>query len=137
MKLTYFLSILSIASAASFCPSRGAGEKEQLASWHQFVDKFYIKKDVPAAFEDHIDHNFIEHNPGALSGWNKTNIAGLAGLIASANFTIFNQAFYNNTGYMHIRQDVAGDPPTAIADIFRFNGTCIVEHVRIYLNWPI
>jgi predicted SnoaL-like aldol condensation-catalyzing enzyme len=137
MKLNVFLSVLSVASAASYCPSRGTDDKAQLASWRQFVDKFYFKKDVYAAFEDHIDHNFIEHNPGALSGWtNRTSIAGLAGLITSANFTVINEAFYNNTGYIHFRQDVAGDPPTAIVDVFRFNGTCIVEHVCILLNIP-
>lgn len=128
MKLNVFLSILSIASAASYCPSRAADPAEQLSILNQFIQKFYINKDVPTAFADHFDRNYIEHNPNALSGWNETNIAGLAGLIASSNFTIMHSALDNNAGYVHFRQDTSGSPPTAIVDVVRFNGSCIVEH---------
>lgn len=29
---------------------------------------------------------------------------------------------------MHFREDVAGAPPTAVVDILKFEGTCVVEH---------
>ncbi|TVY83533.1 hypothetical protein LSUE1_G002201 [Lachnellula suecica] len=137
MNFVLFLSLFSMASAASFCPSRAVDAKEQVDIWGLFVKKFYFDKEVQTAFADHIASDFIEHNPDALSGWNQTNIAGLAGLISESNFTVMHDAFSNNTGYMHIRQDTSGAQPLAIADIFRFNGSCIVEHWDIQQARPV
>ena len=128
LNLAFLASFLSIASAEIFCPSKPAETKEQTDIFYQFVRKFYINKDVKTAFADHFDHTYIEHNPNASSGWTDTSLDGLAGFIASANLTILHAGFYNNTGYVHFREDVAVAPPTAVVDILKFDGTCIVEH---------
>ncbi|KAL5322982.1 hypothetical protein ACEPPN_007508 [Leptodophora sp. 'Broadleaf-Isolate-01'] len=128
LNLGMIISLLSVASAESFCPSRPAETKEQTDIFYQFVRKFYVNKDVKTAFADHFDHTYIEHNPNAGSGWTESSITGLADFVASANFSILHAGFYNNTGYVHFREDVAGAPPTAVVDILKFEGTCVVEH---------
>ncbi len=128
LTLTTFLSLLSLSTAASFCPSRPSTTTEQTDIFYQFVRKFYLNKDVKTAFADHFDRNYTEHNPNASSGWTEDSIGGLASFIASANFTIIHAGFYNNTGYVHFREDADGSPPTAVVDVLKFDGTCVVEH---------
>lgn len=128
MKICSLLLVLPFASAASYCPSRAATPQEQTAIFREFIHKFYINRDVPSAFGDHFDRGIIEHNPNALSGWNETSIGGLAGFIATTNFTILNSGFSDNRGYVHFREERADALPTAVVDVLRFNGSCIVEH---------
>jgi len=128
MKVSISLLLLPFASAASYCPSRAATTQEQVAIFREFIHKFYINRDVPTAFGDHFDRNVIEHNPGSQSGWNETSIAGLAGFVATTNFTILNSGFSDNRGYVHFREERDGALPTAVVDVLRFNGSCIVEH---------
>ncbi|CZT10629.1 uncharacterized protein RAG0_15047 [Rhynchosporium agropyri] len=139
MKLNFLtlVCITSIASAESFCPSRAATNQEQIDIFYQFVRKFYIQKNVPLAFSDHFSRTYIEHNPAASSGWNETSITGLAAFIAAAKLEIIHAGFYNNTGYVHFREDVEGAPPTAVVDILKFEGTCVVEHWDVAQAKPV
>jgi predicted SnoaL-like aldol condensation-catalyzing enzyme len=127
MKLNIFLPLLSLASAATFCPSRPAETAEQLTIFYQFVQKFIINKDVKSAFTEHVDENCIQHNPNLLSGRQKA-IDALTPFVAMSNFTILHAGFYNNTGYIHYRVDTSGAKPTVAADIVRMEGSCIMDH---------
>ena len=42
--------------------------------------------------------------------------------------TVLRQSFDNNIGFAHVRVDEPGEEPIALADIYRMEGTCIVEH---------
>ena len=42
--------------------------------------------------------------------------------------TVLRQSFDNNIGFIHVRVDEPGEEPIALADIYRMDGTCIVEH---------
>ena len=128
MKLTFWLSLLSVASAISYCPPRPATTAEQTTIFYELVTKFYLKKNIRAAFEDHFSPQWTEHSPLAPPGTLNDTITALSGLAAISNFTIIHAGFYNNTGYVHLRQDTQGSAPEAIADIFGYNGTCVVEH---------
>jgi predicted SnoaL-like aldol condensation-catalyzing enzyme len=128
MMLNIFLSLLTVASATSYCPSRPANNTEQISIFHQFVQKFYLDKNIKAAFDDHFSPQWIEHSPDAPPGTLDQTISALTSLAAISNFTIIHAGFYNNTGYVHLRQDTNGTAPVAIADIFGFNGSCVVEH---------
>jgi predicted SnoaL-like aldol condensation-catalyzing enzyme len=121
-------SLLAFASAASYCPSRAATDAEQLTILNEFVDKFYVKHNVTQALMDHIDVNYIEHDPNGLSG-RQNAINGLVNFIPLTNQTIMHKAMFNGVGWLHFREDAPGSPYTnAIVDVFRFNGTCIMEH---------
>src|SRR6187402_3045660 len=112
MKFTVLLSLFSLASAASYCPSQPATSAEQTTIFYEFVQKFYLKKDVKGAFADHFDHNYTEHNPNALSGWQDGSLEGLAGFISTTNISIIHAGFYNNTGYVHFKEERDATPPT-------------------------
>ena len=70
--------------------------------------------------------DLIEHDPFDAQG-RDANAAKLSGIIPYANFEVLRQNFDSNIGLIHVR--VNEDPePIALADIYRMNGTCIVEH---------
>ncbi|KAF8856679.1 hypothetical protein BDZ45DRAFT_745150 [Acephala macrosclerotiorum] len=131
MKLNIFLpifSVLSLGSAASYCPSTSVHEPAQKAIFFEFTTNFYLNKDAKGAFIDH-------HNPYALSG-RDIAITFFTALTPSINFTIMHAAFYNSTGWVHFRQDQTGVLPTAGVDILHMNGSCIVEHWDVLQERP-
>ncbi|CZR58279.1 uncharacterized protein PAC_08170 [Phialocephala subalpina] len=138
MKLNILLPlflVLSLGSAASYCPSTPVNETAQKAIFFEFVTKFYIKKDAKGAFTDHVDVNYTQHNPYALSGRDNA-ITFLTALMPSVNISIMHAAFYNSTGWVHFRQDQTGALPAAGVDVLHMNGSCIVEHWDVIQERP-
>lgn len=41
---------------------------------------------------------------------------------------VLRHSFDNNIGFIHVRVNEAGEEPIALADIYRMEGTCLVEH---------
>lgn len=128
MKTNLLCYFFTAAAATSYCPPRPANHTEQLVIFHEFVQKFYVDKNVKAAFTDHFNQTYIEHNANAPLGTLQDTITGLTGLFAISNFTIMHSTFSNSTGWVHFRQDTQGSEPEAIVDVLKFNGSCIVEH---------
>lgn len=50
--------------------------------------------------------------------------------------TVLRQSFDNNIGFIHVRVDEANEEPIALADIYRMDGTCIVEHWDVTQSRP-
>jgi hypothetical protein len=99
MKLNFFLPILSVTSATSYCPSRSANSTEQLSIFNQFVQKFYYMQYIKSAFKGHFySPSWVEHSPDASPGTLDQTIIALTGLTAISNFAIYHTGFYNNTG---------------------------------------
>lgn len=109
-----------------YCPGYEASERLQQDLFAQFTQTLYVEKNVSKAFETYVSSNIIEHDPDDTQDRDAT-IARLSQIIPFANFTILRSSFGNNTGLIHLRVDQ--DPePVALADIYRMDGTCIVEH---------
>ena len=41
---------------------------------------------------------------------------------------VLRHSFDNNIGFIHVRVNEADEEPIALADIYRMDGTCLVEH---------
>ena len=52
----------------------------------------------------------------------------LSAVIPYVPFIVLRQNFDNNIGFAHVRVNQEGEAPLALADIYRMEGTCIVEH---------
>ncbi|QKX59646.1 uncharacterized protein TRUGW13939_06783 [Talaromyces rugulosus] len=110
----------------SLCPSREANELCQRQIFSDFLQTLYVEKDPIKAFNTHVDVQLIEHDPFDEQG-RDANAAKLSNIIPSANFTVLRSNFNNDIGVIHVM--VKEDPePAALADIYRMDGTCIVEH---------
>ncbi|KAJ5716195.1 hypothetical protein N7493_008106 [Penicillium malachiteum] len=113
-------------SPESYCPGREVDEDEQGEIFMSFLATLYGEKNAGKAFETHVDLNIIEHDPNDTQ--NRDDIvARLSEILAFANFSVLASSFSNNIGLAHLRLNQ--DPePAALADIYRMEGTCIVEH---------
>jgi predicted SnoaL-like aldol condensation-catalyzing enzyme len=131
MKLTVVACVLAIIigidAAAPYCPPRPATETEQKAIFEEFIHKIYGLHNASLALNDHGDPEWIEHDPGALSG--RQNVIDiLTGLLPMTNQTFIHRGLVDGVGFTHFREDVPDQPPFVVVDFFRFNGTCIMEH---------
>ena len=109
-----------------YCPGREVDESLQGEIFTRFLETLYGEKNVSKAFETYVDPNIIEHDPDDTQDRDAI-VARLSQIIPFANFTILAKSFNNNTGLAHLKLNE--DPePAALADIYRMDGTCIVEH---------
>lgn len=60
--------------------------------------------------------------------------AKLETIIPYADFNVERWSFDNGFGVVHMR--INGNPQTAIVDLYRMDGTCLVEHWDITQAWP-
>lgn len=75
-----------------------------------------------------ITREYINHNPGALSG-RANALAILEPFLATPNLTFTIAAVFagEGFGYLHYKLSFSG-LNLAVMDRYRFQGTCIVEH---------
>jgi len=111
--------------AAPFCPPRNVNPSEQHAIFFDFIDKLYVKQNATDAYLTYVSPDYINHSPYAPQG-RAAAIAFLSFLIPSLNRTILHETFENNIGMVHLK--VNSRPLLALVDLFRMNGSCIVEH---------
>ncbi|TDZ15861.1 hypothetical protein C8034_v003607 [Colletotrichum sidae] len=132
-------SAYRISSSAPYCPPRAASPEEQRVILGEFMQAFYEERNATKALLNHVSESYIQHNPGALSGRNNT-LAVLAPFLSPATVTntILNKGLDNNIAFIHYRMDIAGGgQPTAVVDVFRFEGTCIMEHWDVAQQRPV
>ncbi|KAM5346022.1 hypothetical protein ACJ41O_011883 [Fusarium nematophilum] len=103
--------------------------------FEDFTRKFYIEKDPKTAIEETMAENYIQHNPYVLSG-RQNSIDYVVPIFGVANFTILRRSFSNSTGWVHTKMEIPGQPPAAVVDIFRLEGSCIVEHWDVLTSLP-
>ena len=111
-----------------FCPARPASPEFQRDLFIEFVNEFINEPGlITKALEDFLSEDYIQHNPYVLSGRDNA-IAALGGGFPGANFTILQTIFESPYGTIRYKLELPGQPPLAIQDLWRFNGTCIEEH---------
>jgi predicted SnoaL-like aldol condensation-catalyzing enzyme len=136
MQLTVFLTTAAIAIGTVFaaepnCPGRQVSPAEQLSIFKNFVKLFYVTKDIPAAFQNHVAESYIQHNPSFKSG---RQIAqdGLSKYIPPLNITVAKISLSDNTGWVLAKQMTEAQEGTGqytvVVDVFRMDGSCVVEH---------
>lgn len=124
-------------SPGPFCPPRPATIDEQRAVFANFTDLIFNRGNLTRAYLTYVAEDYIQHNPNILSGRQNSIDAVQAVIDAGATFDIFNTAFDRDWGYVFLRANFAGaEQPSAVVDIFRLNGSCIVEHWDVVQEKP-
>ncbi len=118
-----------------YCPPRYAPEPVQREIFDGFINALYINKDVFGAFNTYIAVDLIEHDPFDEQG-RDANAGKLSNIIPFVPSTVLRHSFNNDIGLIHVRVDEEGHLPIALADIYRMNGTCIVEHWDVTQETP-
>ncbi|KAF6231451.1 hypothetical protein HO173_010412 [Letharia columbiana] len=109
---------------APFCPPKPATPSQQHAIFFDFINKLYTLEDPTTAYLTYVSPDYINHSPYAPQG-RAAAIAFLNYLIPSVNRTIVHETFEGGIGFVHL--NVAGGQ-MAVADVFRLDGTCVMEH---------
>jgi predicted SnoaL-like aldol condensation-catalyzing enzyme len=146
-----FISIISLISARKLghgdydeftslgCPDTTkpyASHLEQLAAWDDFTDLLYNQKRITDAFAKYAATGYINHSPLVTMNGTNATIAELVQIVPNVtpelrhsyvswdkNGTTFGTAHTKVTG-----GEKAGIPDSALVDIIRMDGTCLVEH---------
>ncbi|KAF7158914.1 hypothetical protein CNMCM5623_004093 [Aspergillus felis] len=118
----------------SYCPKHDANEESQRKIFARFLQTLYEEKNVSKAFTTYVDPGMIEHNPFQQS--RDEVVAKLSQTLPDATFTVVHSAFAGDIGFAHVRLGDEDAPPVALADIYRMDGTCIVEHWDVLQTLP-
>lgn len=117
-----------------FCPGRQTSPGHQHEIFAQFVQKLYGDKHVADAFDTYISADLIEHDPFDEQG-RAPNAAKLEAIIPYSNFSVLRWNFDRTIGMIHVKVDEQPEP-AAFVDLYRMNGTCIVEHWDVVQYLP-
>ncbi|CAD6571149.1 MAG: hypothetical protein ASARMPREDX12_004144 [Alectoria sarmentosa] len=109
---------------APFCPPKPATPSQQHNIFFDFINMLYVLEDPTNAYLTYVSPDYINHSPYAPQG-RAAAIAFLQYLIPSVERTIVHETFEGNIGFVHL--NVAGGQ-MAVADVFRLDGTCVMEH---------
>lgn len=120
---------------ASYCPGYPAPEYVQRQIFDGFVNQLYGEKDVIGAFNKYIAFNLTEHDPFDAQG-RIPNEEKLSQIIPFVPSIVLRHSFDNSIGFIHVRVNELGVEPIALADIYRMEGTCLVEHWDVTQSRP-
>lgn len=126
------------SNMSTYCVPHQVTPNEQYEIFEGWVHEFYLEREIPKAFHTYVMADFIQHNVyeppyGALPS--ETYLHKLFGN-SSIGIEILHQGFDGGIGWVHWRLDNAYPRPAAIADIFRFNESCIQEHWDVIQELP-
>nr|WP_256869476.1 nuclear transport factor 2 family protein [Sphingobium lactosutens] len=95
-----------------------------------FVDRFYMKRDVAGAFAAHVGPDYIQHNPGLPDG-TKAAVEALGPMFArpGSRFEVKHLLIDGDLALVHLfGQGNPDTPGAAVADLYRLKDGKVVEH---------
>ncbi|KXT14026.1 hypothetical protein AC579_10019 [Pseudocercospora musae] len=98
----------------TYCVIEAATTIEQATLFSEFVDLIWKEADMKTALVKHVSKDLIKHDCDAEGG-----------LAPPGRTVVERVAFDGGAGWVH---SMSSEDMTAYVDIYRFEGTCIVEH---------
>ncbi|KAJ7152875.1 hypothetical protein C8R46DRAFT_1302184 [Mycena filopes] len=118
------------------CTPAYASPSKQQELFEKYAELLYVKR-TPIPAYAYFTANDTQHNPYVLDG------AAASFAVVNPIFTnstnkiaVLNQGFQAPTGWVHWRLDGVYPAPTAVVDVYRWEGACIVEHWDIVQTLP-
>ncbi|KAK5626222.1 hypothetical protein RRF57_001937 [Xylaria bambusicola] len=125
----------SLCSGPSlYCPPRAASTDDQRKILKEYIDAVVTKKDILGGFCNHVtdDPPYIQHDPDMQPYGKRPTMEFLLNIPAytDMNLTVLRFGIDDNLGWVHIVGCESPEPGSCVqaADIYRFEGTCIMEH---------
>ncbi|GKZ30979.1 hypothetical protein AbraIFM66950_010804 [Aspergillus brasiliensis] len=116
-----------------------ASQAEQLAAWDDFTNLLYTERRLTDAFTKYVATGYINHSPLVPANGVETTMGELSGIVPNVNAQlqhVFVGWDKNGTAYgtAHTRvtgNETMGIPNSALVDMIRMVGTCLVEHYDV------
>ncbi|OOF99334.1 hypothetical protein ASPCADRAFT_203109 [Aspergillus carbonarius ITEM 5010] len=124
------------------CPNTTKPEatpSEQLAAWDDFTNLMYTEKRITDAFAKYAAASYINHSPLVTTNGINETMGELSQIVPNVNSQL-QHAFVgwdqNGTTFGTAHTKVGGDEArgisdSALVDIIRMVGTCLVEHYDV------
>ncbi|KAF9871923.1 integron cassette protein [Colletotrichum karsti] len=119
----------------SYCPPRPATPAKQRAILEELTQTLLIEKNFGDGVPRFFAEDYIQHEPSALSGRGNA-LNALLSLPAAVKYVPVHKGVDNDHAWVFERMEVPGAETMAVAEFFRFNGTCIQEHWNVYMTKP-
>ncbi|KAK7706861.1 hypothetical protein SLS57_009532 [Botryosphaeria dothidea] len=134
---TASLSSTANNSTTTYCPPRPASPAEQRQIFEDFIDLVFVQRDATTAYLKYVAEDYIQHNPSVLSGRNNSLVAVTELVTPETTFEIQSTAFEADRGWVFSRVVFPGaEQPTAVVDVVRLDGSCLVEHWDVMQQRP-
>ncbi|CAK96248.1 hypothetical protein CBS63078_7057 [Aspergillus niger] len=116
-----------------------ASQAEQLAAWDDFTNLLYTEKRLTDAFTKYVATGYINHSPLVSANGIDTTLGELSGIVPNVDSQlqhVFVGWDKNGTAYGTAHTKVTGNatmgiPNSALVDMIRMVGTCLVEHYDV------
>ncbi|CAA7268952.1 unnamed protein product [Cyclocybe aegerita] len=135
MRFTSVSVIVAPILAATCCfavkcsTTEPATDEDQLEALQDFTHSFLVNRNIQVGFDDWIPGTYINHSPNAESG-RESAVRVLIPFVSNPDLWITVAQVFAGQGFglLHDRAMITNQLDIAIMDLFRFNGTCIMEH---------
>ncbi|PYH29143.1 uncharacterized protein BO87DRAFT_380785 [Aspergillus neoniger CBS 115656] len=116
-----------------------ASQAEQLAAWNDFTNLLYTEKRLTDAFTKYVATGYINHSPLVTGNDIDTTLGELSAIVPNVDSQL-QRAFVgwdkDGTAYGTAHTKVIGNatmgiPNSALVDMIRMVGTCLVEHYDV------
>lgn len=103
----------------------------------RFVRLMYVEHDVRRAFEEHVEEDYVQHNPGLPDG-RAAALEKLTPMFADPRFhtDVKRVLVDGDLVAIHLHGYRDGEPGGAIVDLYRVEGDRIVEHWDVIQPMP-
>lgn len=131
-----------LSQPESFCsPSHPATGWEIRDIFNQFVEEWVYQRNFSAAAAKFLSPNLIQHNPQIANG-SAAEVAAVIPILANYDGPTFTLVVVDEekglavTLNRYTGRPGTGLPVAAVADYYRFDGTCMVEHWDVIESLP-
>ncbi|KAJ2971953.1 hypothetical protein NQ176_g7433 [Zarea fungicola] len=111
------------------------------ASFDAFIYQFYQQRDFQGAMDKYVSPTLIQHNPQLANG-SQAQTNAVISILANYDGPEFQIVLVDEQkGYASVFNRFRGKagtglPATGVTDIYRFEGSCMVEHWDVIESLP-
>ncbi|KAL7928410.1 hypothetical protein V8C35DRAFT_285257 [Trichoderma chlorosporum] len=126
----------------TYCdPSHPVTGAQLRSIFNNFVEQFYFKRDFQGALDKYVSKELIQHNPQIANG-TQAMLEAVTAILANYDGPEFELAIVDEErGYgvvfnRFIGKEGTGLPVSGVVDVYRFEGSCMVEHWDVIEGLP-
>jgi predicted SnoaL-like aldol condensation-catalyzing enzyme len=133
--LAFAITSVAASTGPANCPPKPATPQQQKAIFDTFIKSYYADKDLHGSYSTFFAEDFIQHSPAVVGNGRKNTTDWLTPYWSCIEFKVVRSVFADNTGVVHV-WEARNNKYHTMAEFFRMDGTCIVEHWDVMQDFP-
>jgi predicted SnoaL-like aldol condensation-catalyzing enzyme len=141
MQYLFIFSLFAVINAAvstvvSNCPPGPAKLEQQKEIFDAFIESYYVNKNLHGSYSTFFAEDFIQHSPAVAGNGRKNTTDWLTPYWSCIEFKVMRSVFADSIGVAHV-WEARNSRYHTMAEFFRMDGTCIVEHWDVMQDFPL